>query len=95
MGRQGIKRRKPRRELPDTDNVSEGDVDRLFGRFRWNEYSPAGNLERSGFFWRQFTRNGARGAGAFIADAKWAFAFVLAVCAVVALVVLVLSLLAP
>jgi hypothetical protein len=38
--------------------MSEGDVQRLFGRFRWHEYSPAGTLERHGFFLRQMNRYG-------------------------------------
>jgi hypothetical protein len=73
MGAQGIRRRKQRRDLPDVERMAPGDVDRLFGRFRWGAYTPAGNLERSGFFWRQLKRNGTRGAWAFIAQAKWVF----------------------
>src|SRR5437879_199987 len=43
------------------------------GRFTWGPLSPAGNLERNGFFLRQFKRNGTRGAWAFVAQAKWVF----------------------
>jgi len=56
VGAQGIRRRKRWRKLPPAEGISQGDVDRLFGRFRWGAYSPAGNLERNGFFWRQFKR---------------------------------------
>jgi hypothetical protein len=38
--------------------MSPTDQARLFGGFRWNQYSPAGQLERGGFFLRQFRRNG-------------------------------------
>ena len=44
--------------------------------------APAGNLERGGFFLRQFKRNGTRGAWAFVAQAKWVFGAIgVAVCA--------------
>ncbi len=56
MGAQGIRRRKKRRRLPDVPDLPPGDVGRLFGRFTWSAYSPAGNLERHGFFWRQWSR---------------------------------------
>ena len=36
--------------------MSAGDVQRLFGRFTWGAYSPAGALERQGFFLRQLNR---------------------------------------
>lgn len=57
-------KRPGRRHLPKVsdDDVSPADEARLFQRFRWNQWSPAGNLERYGFFWRQVARNGtARG----------------------------------
>jgi hypothetical protein len=80
MGAQGIRRRKKRHDLPEVERMPRGDVERLFGRFTWGAYSPAGNLERNGFFLRQLRRNGTRGAWAFVAQAKWVFiAFVLAV----------------
>ncbi len=41
--------------------MSEGDVQRLFGRFRWGEYSPAGAMERNGFLLRQLKRYDAHG----------------------------------
>jgi hypothetical protein len=73
MGAQGIRRRKPRRERLDSETLPPGDAGRLFGRFTWGPYSPAGNLERNGFFLRQLKRNGTRGAWAFVAQAKWVF----------------------
>jgi hypothetical protein len=36
--------------------MSPDDVNRLFGRFRWGAYSPAGSLERNGFLMRQISR---------------------------------------
>jgi hypothetical protein len=64
VGAQGIKRRKPKRELRDlTDDLAPGDEQRVFGRFQWGNYTPAGNLERSGFFLRQLSRNGTDHAG--------------------------------
>ena len=72
MGAQGIRRRKPRHDLRDP-TLPPGDAGRLFGRFTWGPLSPAGNLERNGFFLRQFKRNGTRGAWAFVAQAKWVF----------------------
>lgn len=57
MGRSGIRSRKLRRHLPKVEQqISPDDVNRLFGRFRWGTYSPAGTLERNGFFWRQVSR---------------------------------------
>jgi hypothetical protein len=73
MGAQGIRRRKPRRKLPDVGGMTEGDVGRLFGRFTWGAYSPAGGLERGGYFLRQLRRNGTKGAWEFVAQAKWVF----------------------
>jgi hypothetical protein len=63
MGAAGIRRRKKRRKLPEPEHVSPGDVNRLFGRFTWGTYSPAGTLERNGFFWRQLSRRHDRGRG--------------------------------
>jgi hypothetical protein len=64
MGARGIKRRKPKRELRDlTDDLAPGDDRRVFGRFQWGTYSPAGTLERAGFFARQLRRNGNDHAG--------------------------------
>jgi hypothetical protein len=64
VGAQGIKRRKPKRELRDlTDDLSPGDEQRVFGRFQWGSYSPAGTYERFAFFMRQLSRNGADHAG--------------------------------
>jgi hypothetical protein len=58
VGSAGIKRRKKTRRAnaKPAEPMSEGDVQRLFGRFTWNQYSPAGTLERNGFFWRQLNR---------------------------------------
>ena len=33
-----------------------GDAQRVFGGFTNDAYTPAGTLERNGFFWRQVTR---------------------------------------
>lgn len=63
MGSQGIKRRKKRQKLPPVPKMTEGDVDRLFGHFTWNQYSPAGRLERTGFLWRQLARRSGRRDG--------------------------------
>jgi hypothetical protein len=64
MGAQGIKRRKPKRELRDlTDQLTPGDEQRVFGRFQWGTYSPAGTLERGMFFIRQRARGGSDHAG--------------------------------
>lgn len=72
MGAQGIKRRKRKHGPPKyasddahdfTDDLQAGDQRRLFGRFTWSAYSPAGNLERNGFFLRQLGRHGTEHAG--------------------------------
>ena len=64
MGAQGIKRRKPKRELRDlTDDLAPGDERRVFGRFENDTYTPMGSIERGGFFLRQLSRNGADHAG--------------------------------
>jgi hypothetical protein len=58
VGSAGIKRRKKTRRAnrePEAP-MSAGDVQRLFGNFSWNAYSPAGALEREGFFLRQLNR---------------------------------------
>jgi hypothetical protein len=47
-------------DTPPEPRISEGDVGRLFGRFTWDAYSPAGNLERNGFLWRQLRRRRRR-----------------------------------
>jgi hypothetical protein len=63
MGASGIKRRKPKRKLRDfTDDLPPGDERRAFGRFEWNQYSPAGQLERGWFASRQVARYGTRHA---------------------------------
>ena len=89
MGAQGIRRRKRRRRLPDThvEGMSAGDVDRLFGRFTWGAWSPAGNLERNGFFWRQLSRNGTKGAWEFVWQARWVFVLLVAAFTFVALTI--------
>jgi hypothetical protein len=56
VGSSGIKRRKPKHELPDASDLTPGDQRRLFGNFTWGAYSPAGAVERNGFFWRQLAR---------------------------------------
>lgn len=67
--------------------MSEGDVGRLFGRFSWGAYSPAGALERNGFFLRQLRRNGTKSAWEFVDQAKWVFVGFAAVVAAIALTV--------
>ncbi len=60
-----------------------GDVDRLFGRFTWGAYTPAGNLERNGFFWRQLQRARPGQIRRAFGDAAWSTAIVYgSVCAV-------------
>lgn len=50
-------KRKGRRHLDKVDlDVSDGDIGRSFGWFRWSAFSPAGALERQGFFLRQLAR---------------------------------------
>jgi hypothetical protein len=58
VGSAGIRRRRKRRpkNASPEARISEGDVNRLFGRFTWDAYTPAGNLERNGFLWRQLGR---------------------------------------
>ena len=52
-------KRKGRRHLPKVvGDIGREDTARLFGRFRWNQYTPAGTVERAGFFARQADRNG-------------------------------------
>lgn len=71
MGAQGIRRRKRRRDLPNVENIPPGDVRRLFGRFTWGAYSPAGALERNGFFWRQLRRRRTRDKWKILGYAWW------------------------
>jgi hypothetical protein len=87
MGRQGIKRRKRKRELPDVraDDLSVTDEHRAFGHFRWNTYSPAGTLERHGFFWRQVGRTRSDPTGGWRRPVAW----ILTVAAVIAAGVIV------
>jgi hypothetical protein len=86
MGSAGIRRRKRRLELHEPERITRGDVNRLFGRFRWEGLSPAGGLERFGFFSRQLQRNGTRGAWAFVAQAKWVWITIAVAIAVVTIV---------
>jgi len=51
-----------------------GDADRVIGRFAWGAFSPAGNLERNGFFWRQLRRRRARDAWTILGYGWWVFA---------------------
>ena len=94
MGRAGIKRRKPKRaERPRTDELAVGDPDarRLFGQFTWGAYTPAGNLERHGFLWRQVRRNGVTGWRAAITAVLWLGAVVLLAGTVIVVVVLLIQ----
>jgi hypothetical protein len=84
MGSQGMARR-GRRHLPKVrDGMSEGDRGRLFGQFRWGAYSPAGSVERGGFFWRQVRRQRRQRRGA--AHRAIAYALLASSLAVLALV---------
>jgi len=57
MGRAGIRRRKPAHHLPKVhDHLSPDEEARAFGQFRWSGFTPAGAMERSGFFLRQAVR---------------------------------------
>jgi hypothetical protein len=40
-------------------DIGPEDTARLFQRFRWGQYTPAGSIERAGFFARQLGRNGS------------------------------------
>ena len=54
-------KRKGRHHLPKVQgDLGPDDTARLFGRFRWNQYTPAGTVERAGFFARQAAHNGSR-----------------------------------
>src|SRR5262245_53778778 len=58
VGSSGMKR-KGRHHLPKVhDDLGPDDTARLFGRFRWSQYTPAGTVERAGFFARQAARTG-------------------------------------
>ncbi len=48
-----------------------GDAQRVFGQFANDAYTPAGSLERNGFFWRQVKRRGPRDADGAIAYGLW------------------------
>jgi hypothetical protein len=86
VGAQGIHRRKKWRKLPEVKGMNEGDIGRLFGRFTWGAYSPAGALERNGFFLRQLRRNGTKPGWDFVFMAKWVFITFGVVVAAIALV---------
>ena len=61
MGARGIKRRKPKRELPSfVDHLPPGDQRRVFGQFENSMWSPMGGVERSWFFGRQLRRGSNR-----------------------------------
>jgi hypothetical protein len=72
MGAAGIRRRKKRRELPPRDALPPGDADRVFGRFTWGAYTPAGSLERNGFLWRQLRRRRGRDGWKIVGYGLWA-----------------------
>ena len=72
VGAAGIRRRKKRRKLPEPEHLPPGDVNRLFGRFTWGTYSPAGTLERNGFFWRQLGRRRGRDRLRIFGSLMWA-----------------------
>jgi hypothetical protein len=91
VGSAGIKRRKKRRvkNTPPESRISEGDVNRLFGRFTWDPYTPAGSLERNGFLWRQLGRR-KRDGWTIVAYAIFAIFAIPLLVALVAMVVNVL-----
>jgi hypothetical protein len=96
MGAQGIRRRKHHRpahdgNTPPETNITDGDVRRLFGRFTWSGFSPAGALERNGFLWRQISRNGTDHA--FRKAVRFTYLALPTIAAVLGAVVLVLYLL--
>ena len=68
VGSAGIRRRKRRHatDTPPSERISEGDVGRLFGRFTWDPYTPAGSLERNGFLWRQLRRRRRRDGWTYV-----------------------------
>jgi hypothetical protein len=66
-------------------------VRRLFGRFTWGWFSPAGALERNGFFWRQLKRNGSDHP--FRKAARFTFLSLPAIAAVIVVLVMVIYLL--
>jgi hypothetical protein len=43
----------------------------VFGRFTWGNYSPAGDLEQSGFFWRQLRRRHGHDRWTILGYAFW------------------------
>jgi len=52
-------KRKGRHHLPKVEgDIGADDTARLFQRFRWSQFTPAGTVERAGFFARQAARNG-------------------------------------
>jgi hypothetical protein len=57
MGSSGIRRRKQSHHLPKVhDGLPQDEEAHALGEFRWSGFSPAGALERSGFFIRQAAR---------------------------------------
>ncbi len=65
-------------------DIGPDDTARLFGRFRWSPYTPAGTVERAGFFARQAARNGS-GEGW-----RWGFGAMVVVVPIVLAVALVI-----
>jgi hypothetical protein len=78
MGSAGMKRR-GRRHLPKIPgDLGPDDTARLFQQFRWSQFTPAGMVERAGFFARQAARNGTSegwkwGFGAVVVVAPFIF----------------------
>jgi hypothetical protein len=61
VGSAGIRRRRPAHHLPKVHNgLSPAEEARALGQFRWSQFTPAGSLERSGFFLRQAARRAER-----------------------------------
>jgi hypothetical protein len=91
MGSAGMRRRRKRRARNTSaeERISEGDVNRLFGRFTWDPYTPAGNLERNGFLWRQLGRR-KRDAWTIVAYLVFAIFMIPFVIGLIAMIVNVL-----
>ena len=78
-------KRRGRRHLPKIPgDLGPDDTARLFQQFRWSQFTPAGMVERVGFFARQAARNGTSEGW------KWGFRAVVLVAPVIVAAVLVI-----
>jgi hypothetical protein len=72
VGAQGIRRRRRRHTPPDARaTLPPGDAARVFGGFTNGAYTPAGNLERGGLFWRQLKRRRGRDWRTVVSYVMW------------------------